>query len=103
MYSLGEKKVILSSGKGMMQHDANTWQIKRNHFITVDRRSSQSVLADKTIRGWLKDLSLEDRKIFVDTVFDVLEASEATCVSEFNKSILSNINASDKVIKRTSR
>ena len=91
MYSLGEKKVILSSGKGMMQHDANTWQLKRNHFITVDGRSSQSILADKTIRGWLKDLSLEDRKIFVNTVFDVLEASGATCVSEFNKSIITNV------------
>ena len=83
--------MILSSGKGMMQHDANTWQLKRNHFITVDGRSSQSILADKTIRGWLKDLSLEDRKIFVNTVFDVLEASGATCVSEFNKSIITNV------------
>ena len=97
MYSLGDKKVIKSSGKGMMQHDANTWQVKRNEFVQVEGRSSESILADKTIRGWLKDLSLEDRKIFVDTVFDVLAASGATCVSEFNKSIITNV---PKILKK---
>lgn len=91
MYSSGKRKVIQSSGKGLMQHDANTWQVIRNHFIEVEERSANSILADKTIRGWLKDLSLEDREVFVQTIFEVLESSGAACVSEFNRSIIANV------------
>ena len=91
MYSSGKRKVIQSSGKGLMQHDANTWQVIRNHFIEVEERSANSILADKTIRGWLKALSLEDREVFVQTIFEVLESSGAACVSEFNRSIIANV------------
>ena len=96
MYSLGSKKVIKSDGKAIMQHDANTWQIVGNHFVEVEGRDSTSILADKTIRGWLKDLSMEDRKIFINTVFDILSSSGATCVSEFNASLITNL---PKIIK----
>lgn len=96
LYSHGEKKVIESDGKGIMQHDANTWQIERNHFVEVEGRSSDSILTDKTIRSWLDELSLEDRKVFVDTVFEILSSSGATCVSEFNASLITNV---PKIIK----
>lgn len=96
MYSLGTKKVIKSDGKAIMQHDANTWQIVGNHFVEVKGRDSMSILTDKTIRGWLKDLSVEDRKIFINTVFDILASSGATCVSEFNASLFTNI---PKIVK----
>lgn len=96
MYSLGSKKVIKSSGKGLMQHDANTWQLVGNHFVEVEGRDSMSILADKTIRGWLSGLSLDDRKVFINTVFDVLDSSGATCVSEFNASLITNL---PKIIK----
>ena len=99
MYSSGKRKVIQSDGKGLMQHDANTWQIIRNHFIEVEERSADSILADKTIRGWLKDLSLEDREVFVQTIFEVIESSGATCVSEFNGSIIANI---PKIVMKSS-
>lgn len=91
MYSLGSKKVIKSNGKAIMQHDANTWQLVGNHFVEVEGRDSMSILADKTIRGWLSGLSLEDRKVFINTVFDVLDSSGATCVSEFNASLLTHL------------
>lgn len=91
MYSLGEKKVIMSSGNGLMQHAAETWQCERNHFIVRDGRSYNSVLADKTIRTWLDHLTMEERKIFIDTVFDIIASSGATCVSEFNRSLITNL------------
>lgn len=94
--SHGEKKVIKSDGKGIMQHDANTWQIVRNAFVQVEGRSQESILTDKTIRAWLEELSLEDRKIFVDTVFEILSSSGATTVSEFNDSLIKNAT---KIIK----
>ena len=93
-YSQREKSFLDSletNAKGLMQHDANTWQVIRNHFIEVEERSANSILADKTIRGWLKDLSLEDREVFVQTIFEVLESSGAACVSEFNRSIIANV------------
>lgn len=91
MYSSGEKKVIKSDGKGILQHDANTWQLMRNRFITCDQRDSESVLTDKTIRSWLHGLDAEDRRTFINAVFEILEASGETTVSGFNKSIIRNL------------
>lgn len=90
MYSLKEKRVVQSSAKGIMQHDANTWQCMGNQFMSTKSRSYDSVLMDKAIRSWLKKLSIEDRKIFIETVFEIIDSSGATCVSELNQSLITN-------------
>lgn len=74
--------VIESTQKGIMQHDLYTWQLIGKEFIHLDEVDSGSVIIDKTIKKWLKEVSPEQRGEVINTLFDVLGQTEATTLSE---------------------
>ena len=66
--------VIKSNASGMLQHDAFSWKIKKNRFVRTDA-SELSVFIEKTMGGWLDDMSDDDRKNLTDTVFALIEST----------------------------
>lgn len=68
-------KVVVSSNAGIMQHYAFYWLIKDNRFVTQEDRNISSRSVDTAFQTWLKDLSFEDRKKFVEAVFSVFESA----------------------------
>ncbi len=78
-------KVVTSSRKGIMQHDALSWKVRRNRFEEAPRLSEASVVAEKTLETWLRGLSMKERKDFVNIVFSVLGDSGLENVSEIGK------------------
>lgn len=77
-------KVVKSSQKGLWQHDALSWQIKRNHFEEADRISEGSLMLKKTIESWVYGMSPEERRETVDVIFTLLEDAGMENVSEFS-------------------
>ncbi len=76
---LGEKeecKVVDSSALGIMQHNLNSWIIKNGKFKTMDKIFESTRYMDERINAWISGLSVEERKIFTNTIFDVAAASE---------------------------
>ena len=66
--------VVKSSGRGFEQHDALTWQVRRNRF----ERAELSELARyirKAQRDWLSEIDDETRESFVTTLFSLFEAT----------------------------
>lgn len=89
-----EKRIIKSDAQsGFSQHNPFTWQIDRDHFITADAQSSQSVFLDEALKSWLASLNNEEKKIFITTFFDLLEASGATTMTEIADNKLSALSA----------
>lgn len=78
------RHVITSSAKGIMQHNPYTWNVRGTVFVEADERSAASVFMDDTLHRWLDTLSEDDMRVLVDTIFDVLEASGASTLSEIN-------------------
>ena len=70
-----EPVVIKSTELGIMQHDPLSWQLEGKLFETCMSTNAISDLFDETMSGWLGDMSFEDRKVFVDELFSVFEAS----------------------------
>ncbi len=87
-------KIVDSSQVGLLQHDGFSWAVSGNHFIELEELTIQSVKADRAISKWLQGLSLEERRQFVDCLFDILYASGATTLSEVRRDKLKALTAS---------
>ena len=92
-------KIVDSSQVGLLQHDGFSWVVSGNHFIELEELTIQSVKADRAISKWLQGLSLEERRQFVDCLFDVLYASGVTTLSEVRRDKLKALTASIPHVK----
>lgn len=80
-----EPVVVKSTELGIMQHDPLSWQMEGKQFITCDFPDKISNLFDETMTTWLGEMSFEQRKVFVDELFSVFEASGCENLSMLTK------------------
>ncbi|MBR6668961.1 MAG: DUF2974 domain-containing protein [Clostridia bacterium] len=95
-----EYTVVKSDGVGLLQHDSFTWQVLGTDFIAVTELDVSAQLVDQTVHTWLSQVSPEKRRIFVNTIFDVLEASGANTVKELVRNIPSRLPAVLKALQQ---
>ena len=50
-----EPQVIKSTAKGILQHDAMSWQIEGPHFVSASL-SESAILFHETLHGWLENI-----------------------------------------------
>ncbi|MBQ8075232.1 MAG: DUF2974 domain-containing protein [Oscillospiraceae bacterium] len=81
--SKSEHHVIKSSASGILQHDALTWQVKRNRFVEAQLSPTASLIR-RTMGEWLEQMDDETRESFTDTVFAPLEATGAETFGEIS-------------------
>ncbi len=80
----GEQIVVKSNGRGLSQHDAMSWEVLGAKFVTVDSVSDTSRVVNDILKNWLRETSKEEREVFVDTLYKVLEASQARSIDDLN-------------------
>lgn len=77
--------VIRSNESGIKQHCAYTWELSRHGLLRADELSKNSMLINKVMNGWLADYDDEERRVFVQSVFDILGASDHDTFREINQ------------------
>ena len=80
-----EPLVVKSTEMGIMQHDPLTWQLEGKEFVLCGFTDRISNLFDETMTTWLGEMSFEERKVFVDELFSVFEASGCENLSMMTK------------------
>ncbi len=95
-----EYTVVKSDGVSLLQHDTFTWQVLGTDFIAVTELDVGSQLVDQTVHAWLSRVSKEERRVFVDTIFDILEASGASTVKELLRDVPGRVPAILKALSR---
>jgi len=85
-----EKTILESTETGIMQHDLYTWQLIGGKFIKAELTNSSEFI-DKTLTDLLLNVSVEQRSLCIDVLFDVLNATKAETLSEINENKFSNI------------
>ncbi|MBO4731206.1 MAG: DUF2974 domain-containing protein [Spirochaetaceae bacterium] len=85
---------------GIHQHDPFSWAVAGNHFVEVPELTADSVLFDMTLKQWLNQLSHEQLEKFVDTLFDVLLATNAKTLDELSDNWLKKTGAAVKALSR---
>ena len=69
-------QVVESKTFGLMQHDPYTWLVEGDHLKAADDICKRRKKMDNTLNKWIFSLSEEQLRTFVDTLFQVISASE---------------------------
>ena len=87
-----EKMLIAySTEKGILQHDIFSWQVMKNDLEKSDNYTSASENIDQTITNWLEDTTVEQRKVFVNVIFELLFSTNATTFMELYKNFTTSL------------
>ena len=93
-----EITILESTETGIMQHDLYTWQLIGGNFIKAELTNSSEFI-DKTLTDLLLNVSVEQRSLCIDVLFEVLKATKAETLSEINENKFSNIITMIKTYK----
>ena len=81
----GKHKIVSSSEIGIMQHNPLSWGIRGNSFVEVKKLSYSSIAISKTVRSWMKQVSLEQRAEFVEVLFSGIESTGVKTLNDLTR------------------
>ncbi len=77
---VGKRTVLSSSAHNINQHNALNWRVERTKFMQGNL-SNITKLLERTLKSWLPAISLPERQLFTEALFDILGASEGTAIN----------------------
>lgn len=81
--------VVKSTAAGIFQHDVTTWEVTKDKFVRVEP-DAFSDFVEKSLGTWLETMDDEARKSLVETVFSMIEMTEAETFAEFGENLFKN-------------
>ncbi|WP_286080774.1 Mbeg1-like protein [Parablautia intestinalis] len=87
-------EVIESWGIGLFQHNTYSWKVEDGALVRAKNRTNAKVIRDAALNEWILSLTEEQTHAFVDTLYEVVSASEVSNVFEFEanwKKCLQNV------------
>lgn len=69
--------IVRSTASGIMQHDPYSWQVKGPVFERASALSQDSARFDAAFHKWLGEVNEEDRRVLIDSLFDVFRAAKS--------------------------
>ena len=84
-------EVVLSTEKGLYQHDIYSWQVLKDDMVKLDKTTDNSEVISKTLREWLKTTEPSQRKIFFDSIFELFYSTSALTFKELSGSWIQNM------------
>lgn len=70
-------RVVESSGVSILQHNPFLWEVEGRDFVYADGLTASARYLSSTIESWMNRFEPEERRRFIDTLFDVLGATGA--------------------------
>ena len=71
----GERIVIRSNEKGIMQHEPYSWELIGADFVKEKDLTEKSYFLDSTVTRWMEGLTEEQRESFIDTIYAAVAAA----------------------------
>lgn len=98
-------QVVESKTFGLLQHDPFTWLVEDNHFVKVKDIYKARKFSGNTLNEWILSLNEEQVRLFVETLYTIISASEAVTLidftSDWKKSMMGVIAAAKEVDEET--
>ena len=69
--------VVRSNSISALQQNPYTWQVEQRKFVREKKLHSSSVYIERMLKKWLSEMDDDHRRGFVNSLFDVLESTEA--------------------------
>ena len=67
---------------GFAQHDAFTWMVEKDGFVTLDQTSPDSQQTDQTLKQWVREVPDSQLKKFFDTFFGLFLDAGITSIND---------------------
>ncbi len=80
--------IVQSKKKLLYQHNIYNWKIENNDFIKLDKFTFLSNKIDKVLKDSLSKTTLEERKVIVDELFDIVKDLSKDDVIDFGDGML---------------
>lgn len=85
--------VVKSTMSGLLQHNAFSWEIIGNRFVRNDTVTAESKRIDKTLKRWMNEMPVEQRKKTVDSLYEILASTNVKTLTDLNADKLKLIKA----------
>ena len=76
-------RIVKSDGEGIHQHDPFLWLVDDNDFITGEKIHTKARFVNSTFKEWVSNFTPEQRELFVDAMFDIVEATNIQKAESF--------------------
>lgn len=80
-------KIIRSSGVSLLQHDPFTWLISNCEFVEARKLTKDAIKRNLRINSVLSKLDENERKLFVEALFEMIEKTGVSDIDEFLKKL----------------
>ena len=82
-------RIVKSQGKGgMEQHYLYNWVIEDGDLVRLDKLTSSAYFFDAALHDWLIGLDVNQKRLFTDALFDMLEETDTNLLDLFKPSSL---------------
>ncbi len=85
LYQKGEYSVVESNKFWILQHDPFSWEIEDDDFHYAERLSHSAVHLNDRLDEWLSGFTDEQRALFIDSIYRIIQATNIETVSEFSE------------------
>ncbi len=85
--------VVHSTQVGILQHDPYSWQVLGPDLVRLDTVTNGSKFFSLTLKSWISAMEPAQRSQFVDALYTVLSATNASTLSELSAGGLKNAGA----------
>lgn len=86
-----EYQIVESVQKGIMQHDIYSWQVEGAKIVSISEITNGSEVVNGVVRSWLKNTTTEQRRDFINIVYEIISTTNASSIHELSIGLLKNI------------
>lgn len=86
-------RVVKSKAIGPLQHDPFSWHVKYGRFVDTGQVFESQKFMNDTLNEWILSLNEEQLKIFVETLYQVISATEKDSLIDFSTDWQASINS----------
>lgn len=97
--SHGDYEIVESSSIGLLQHNSYSWKIDGTMFARAKNMGSRKVMMDAAMNEWILSMPEEEIHAFVDTLYDIISATEAKNLFEFGADWKNALQSMSEAVK----
>ena len=83
MEDRGCYRVVKSSGVLFVQHATTHWVVEGDGFVTLGGISPEASIISGTLNRWSQSYGPDEREAFIDAVYGIVRAADATTLADF--------------------
>ncbi len=85
-------KVVKSKAIGLLQHDTFSWIVKYGRFVDAGDFYQSHKFMNDTMNQWILSLDEKQLRTFIDTLYQVISASEKDNLIDFSSDWMTSLN-----------